>query len=302
MSHITTSLARTDRFARWLLGALLALPFLYIAVFYAYPIYKIVALSLRDFQIAFGIDEWVGLDNYRDLLSDGETWRTIGRTLLYTVVCVSVSFGLGLGMALLTVAIADTFAERYGRLFRHIAIAPMIFIPAAAGVMWAFAYTEHYGWVNHILIALGLRPYPWLVSDAAFYLVMVTDIWGWTPFIYLILLAALQSLPQEPIEAARVDGANAWQVFRHVTFPLLRPVIAIALTIKTLDTYRAFDYLWIMTKGGPGTSSTTLNLATYKTAFQNLDFGRASALAVITMVFPLAVMLLFLALRGRLAR
>lgn len=290
---MASSVARTDRLGQYILGALLALPFLYIAVFYAYPIYKVIALSLRDFQIAFGIDEWVGLANYGELLADAEIWFTFGRTLLYTAICVSVSFGLGLGMALLTVALADAFSERFGRAFRHIVIAPMIFIPAAAGVMWAFAYTEHYGWVNHILVALGLQPYPWMVSDAAFFLVMVTDIWGWTPFIYLILLAALQSLPQEPIVAARVDGANSWQVFRHVTFPLLKPVIVIALTIKTLDTYRAFDYLWIMTKGGPGTSSTTLNLVTYKTAFHNLDFGKASALAVITMIFPLAVMILF---------
>lgn len=294
--------ARTDRLGQYLLGALLALPFLYIAVFYAYPIYKVISLSLRDFQIAYGIDDWIGLGNYTEILSSAETWRTLGRTLLYTAICVGVSFGLGLGMALLTVSLADTFSERFGRVFRHIAIAPMIFIPAAAGVMWAFAYTEHYGWVNHILIALGFQAYPWMVSDAAFFLVMVTDIWGWTPFIYLILLAALQSLPQEPIEAARVDGANAWQVFRHVTFPLLKPVIVIALTIKTLDTYRAFDYLWIMTNGGPGTSSTTLNLATYKTAFQNLDFGKASALAVITMIFPLTVMILFLAFRRRQAQ
>lgn len=296
---MASSAAHTDRLGRNILGALLALPFLYIAVFYAYPIYKVIALSLRDFQIAFGVDDWVGLDNYREMLSDPETWYTLGRTLLYTVVCVSVSFAIGLGMALLTVALADSFSERFGRAFRHIIIAPMIFIPAAAGVMWAFAYTEHYGWVNHILIMLGFNAYPWMVSDAAFFLIMVTDIWGWTPFVYLILLAALQSLPQEPIEAARVDGANAWQVFRHVTFPLLRPVIVIVLTIKTLDTYRAFDYLWIMAKGGPGTSSTTLNLITYKTAFQNLDFGKASAFAVITMIFPLAVMLLFIALKGR---
>lgn len=296
---MASSAAHTDRLGRNILGALLALPFLYIAVFYAYPIYKVVALSLRDFQIAFGVDDWIGLDNYRELLSEPETWYTLGRTLLYTAICVSVSFAIGLGMALLTIALADAFSERFGRAFRHIVIAPMIFIPAAAGVMWAFAYTEHYGWVNHILLVLGFKPYPWMVSDAAFYLIMVTDIWGWTPFVYLILLAALQSLPQEPIEAARVDGANAWQVFRHVTFPLLKPVIVIVLTIKTLDTYRAFDYLWIMAKGGPGTSSTTLNLVTYKTAFQNLDFGRASAFAVITMIFPLAVMILFIALRKR---
>lgn len=282
-----------------MLGALLALPFLYIAAFYAYPIYKVVALSLRDYQIAFGVDDWAGLGNYHELLTSAETWLTLGRTFLYTAVCVGLSFGIGLGMALLTVALSDAFSDRFGRAFRQVVIAPMIFIPAAAGVMWAFAYTEHYGWVNHILLALGLPAYPWMVSDAAFFLVMVTDVWGWTPFIYLILLAALQALPQEPIEAARVDGANAWQIFRHVTFPLLKPVIVIALTIKTLDTYRAFDYLWIMTKGGPGTSSTTLNIATYKTAFQNLDFGKASALAVITMVFPLAVMVLFVTLRRR---
>lgn len=299
MSYVSSSAAHTDRLGRYFLGALLALPFIYIVIFYAYPIYKVISLSLRDYQIAFGVDEWIGFGNYAELLASGETWRTLGRTLLYTAICVGVSFCVGLGMALLTVALADSFSERYGRAFRHIAIAPMIFIPAAAGVMWAFAYTEHYGWVNHVLMALGFGTYPWMVSDAAFYLVMVTDVWGWTPFIYLILLAALQSLPQEPIEAARVDGANAWQVFRHVTFPLLKPVIAIALTIKTLDTYRAFDYLWIMTGGGPGTSSMTLNLATYKTAFQNLDFGKASALAVITMIFPLTAMILFVLFKRR---
>jgi multiple sugar transport system permease protein len=136
-----------------------------------------------------------------------------------------------------------------------------------------------------------------MVSASAFYLVMVTDVWGWAPFMYLILLAALQSLPEETIEASMVDGASAWQRFRFVILPMLWPVIAIALTIKTLDTYRAFDYLWIMTNGGPGTSSTTLNIATYKSAFDELMFGRASALGVITMIFPMAVVVLVLTLR-----
>jgi multiple sugar transport system permease protein len=113
------------------------------------------------------------------------------------------------------------------------------------------------------------------------------------------LLAGLQTLPQEPLEAALVDGANLWQTFWHVVLPMLRPVILIALTIKTLDTYRAFDYLWIMTQGGPGTSSTTLNIVTYKTAFMELSFGRASAYGVITMIFPVLMVLLFLALRRR---
>ena len=291
--------AGTAKGTRLLVGALLALPFFYLAVFYAYPIYKIVALSLRDFEPAYGIDDYVGLGNYTDLLGDAETWAHILRTFVHTFVCVGVSFVLGLAFALLTSAMAQAFSEASGRVLRQIIIAPMILIPAAAGVMWTFAYTEHYGWVNHLLNLVGLPGYPWLVSDAAFYLVMVTDVWGWTPFLYLILLAALQSLPHEPIEAARVDGASAWQTFWHVVLPMLKPVIIIAVTLKTLDTYRAFDYLWIMTRGGPGTSSTTLNIAVYKTAFMDLQFGRASALGVITMIFPVLVVTAFLVFRRR---
>lgn len=293
------SSAGSARSTKLVVGALLALPFLYLAVFYAYPIYKIVALSLRDFQPAYGVDDYVGFANYSDLLGDPETWAHIGRTFVYTFVCVGVSFLLGLGFALLTSAIAHHFTEGFGRVMRQIIITPMILIPAAAGVMWAFAYTEHYGWVNHLINLFGMPGYPWLVSDAAFYLVMVTDIWGWTPFLYLILLAALQSLPHEPIEAARVDGASAWQTFWHVVLPMMRPVIIIAVTLKTLDTYRAFDYLWIMTKGGPGTASTTLNIAVYKSAFMDLEFGRASALGVITMIFPVVVVTAFLFFRRR---
>jgi multiple sugar transport system permease protein len=285
------------RGGRVLAAAMLALPFLYLAVFYAWPILHVVWLSLRDVQPAYGNDDFVGLDNYRAILGAAETWRTILRTFVYTFVCVGGSFVLGLALALLTMALTRAFPGRLARWLRQVLVTPMIFIPAAAGVMWSFAYTEHYGWVNHLLTALGLTPYPWLASRAAFALVMLTDIWGWTPFMYLILLAALQTLPPEPLEAARVDGANAWQTLRHVILPMLRPVIVVALTIKTLDTYRAFDYLWIMTHGGPGTSATTLTIATYKTAFLNLDFGAASALAVVAMAFPFAVVIGFLTLR-----
>lgn len=282
---------------RWVVGAFLALPALYLAVFYAYPIYKVIALSLRDFQPAFGYDDFVGLANYGRILGDPTSWAHILRTFVYTGLSVAASLGLGLGFAMLTVATDQHLSRSLATGLRQIVILPMIFIPAAAAVMWSFAYTEHYGWVNHILAGLGFQTYPWLISDAAFFLVILTDIWGWTPFMYLILLAGLQTLPVEPIEAARVDGATFWQTFRFIILPMLKPVIAIAVTIKALDTYRAFDYLWIMTQGGPGTSSTTLNIVTYKTAFLDLDFGRASAFGVITMIFPIAAILLLLALR-----
>lgn len=283
---------------RLVLGAWVALPFLYLLVFYAYPLTRLAGLAFRDYDPAYGTDEFVGLANFRDILAGGGAAHA-GRTFLYTILCVSASFVLGLGAALLTTAVEEAFSRRAATAVRQIAVLPMIFIPAAAGVMWSFAYTEHYGWVNHLLALAGLPTYPWLVSPAAFYLVMLTDVWGWTPFMYLILLAGLQTLPREPLEAARVDGAGNWQTFWHVVLPMLRPVILIALTIKTLDTYRAFDYLWIMTQGGPGTASTTLTVATYKTAFMELRLGKASAYGLLTMLFPLVVVNLYLLLASR---
>jgi multiple sugar transport system permease protein len=294
-----TSVAGVGVRNRTLLSLTIALPFAYLCVFYVYPIGRLVYLSLRDFSPGFGTDEYVGLANYVAILGSRAGWQYIGRTFLYTGVCVGASFTIGLMYGLITVTLAKRLSTAVGSLFRQIIVLPMIFVPAAASVMWTFAYTEHYGWVNHLLGAIHMPTYPWLVSDAAFYLVMVTDIWGWTPFMYLILLAGLQTLPQEPLEAARVDGATAWQTFWYVIMPLMRPVMLIALTIKTLDTYRAFDYLWVMTSGGPGESSTTLNLVTYKTAFLNLEFGKASAYGVVTMVFPLLVVNLFLFARRR---
>jgi multiple sugar transport system permease protein len=279
---------------RAVLGVLLALPFAYLATFYAYPILQLVYLSFRDVQPAYDTNDFVGFANFWEIFSRSGAWGHAARTFLYTGICVSVSFVLGLAFALLTTTVEEVFSRGVSTTLRQIIIAPMIFIPAAAGVMWFFAYTEHYGWVNHLLAILGLPTYPWLVSGGAFYCVMLTDIWGWTPFMYLILLAGVQSLPREPLEAARVDGAGSWRTFLHVVLPMLRPVILIALTIKTLDTYRAFDYLWIMTQGGPGTSSTTLTIATYKTAFMELQLGKASAYGLVTMIFPLMVVNLFL--------
>lgn len=287
------------RQGRLMVAVLLALPACFLAVMYAYPLYRLISISLRDFQPTYGYDNFVGVRNYVEVLSSAATWLTIGRTFVYTFICVIANLVLALSFAALTVALARQFSERLGHAFRQVVILPMILIPAAAGVMWSFSYTEHYGWVNSILVLIGVKPFPWLVSQGAFYLVMLTDIWGWTPFLYLILLSAMQSLPEEPLEAARIDGANSWQVFWYVTLPMMKPVIAVAVTIKALDTYRAFDYLWIMTNGGPGTASTTLNVLTYKTAFSNFDFGKASALGLITMLFPAAVVLVSLALKQR---
>ncbi len=284
------------KFSFWV-GLLLALPFIYLGFFYFMPIIRLVILSLLRYEPAYGVKKFIGIKNYLDIFTDLNNIKVIFRTFLYTGICVFFSFSFGLLFAQYTITLNDTFSDKLSTTFRQIIILPMILIPAAAGVLWAFAYTEHYGWVNHILSGLGMKTFPWLVSNKAFYLVMLADIWGWTPFMYLILLAGLQSMNREPIEAAKVDGASPMQTFFLVILPILRPIISIALVIKILDTYRAFDYLWIMTKGGPGDLSTTLNIITYKTAFLNLKFGKASTYGVITLLFPLVFINIFLLLQ-----
>lgn len=279
---------------KMVVGILLSLPFIFFLFLFIVPIGKALALSLRDYSIGYDTDEFIGLRNYLEIFGQKENIKHILRTFQYTGICVSLSFVIGLIWAMVVISIEDAFSKVLSDVLRQIIIIPMLMIPAATGVMWIFAYTDHYGWVNHILRALNLQSYPWLNSRGAFYLVMLTDIWAWSPFMFLILLAGLQTLPQEPIEAARIDGASRPVIFFRVILPMLRPIIFVSLTLKILDTYRAFDYLWIMTQGGPGSISTTLNIATYKTAFFSMNLGKASAFGITTLIFPLVIVNLYI--------
>jgi len=292
----------TGRSRRFLLGVVVALPLAYLLTMYMYPLLRLLYMSMADINPIFGRDEFVGLRNYTNILTEGRYVAALARTVEYTGIVVIANLLLGMLFALLTVEISNTLGEAISRVFRLIVMAPMLLLPAAGAVMWMFALTEHYGWVNHLMKLLGFSPYPWLASDSAFYWVMLTDIWGWTPFVYLILLAGIENLPREPLEAAKVDGATWLQTLVRVKLPMLKPVIVVALVIKGIDTYRAFDYLWIMTEGGPGEISTTLNIIVFKTAFRHADFGMASALGVVTLLLPLALVLTVLVPRWGLAR
>ena len=258
-----------------------------------YPLGLLLYDSFRYHDIALQKNEFIGLGNYVSLLSDPDFGMVVLRTFLYTGVVVPISFLIGLGFALLVNAIRW---NKVATILRIVLVLPMLFVPVSIAQLWRYNYSDYWGLVNLGVQALGGKSVPWLASpDTAIWAIMVTDIWAWSPYMFLILLAGLQALPTDPLEAAEIDGAGIFQRFRHVTLPLLRPVISIAILLKTLDTYRAFDYIWIMTKGGPGQASMTMTVYAYTAAFHEYEFGAASAVGVIAMIFPLVAIAVLMA-------
>jgi len=260
-----------------------------VLVIFVYPLLETFRLSFFEFKAGRGL-VFVGTSNFNDLSSDPVFFSTIVRTFAYMVGVVAVNFGLGMGFALLTYKPFKGVS-----LLRTIILLPMLFIPASAAVIWALLYDPLFGLINHILEAIGLNAVAFLgVTSTAMPAVMVTDIWGWTPFVYLIIVAGLQGLPAAPFEAAEIDGASSFQKFRRLTIPMLRPVLLIAVLIKAIDTFRAFDYIWIMTGGGPGDASMLLTPLAYRAAFSMVQFGHGSAIAAVFFLLSLALTVPFL--------
>ena len=250
-----------------------------------FPLFEGIRLSFYQYDLFRGINRYIGVKNYCNLLKNYDFLNSLLRNILYVIIVVSVNFLIGLVMAIL-------FAkeDRLTRIFRGFLVLPMLLIPASAGVLWRFIYHPDFGIFNHFRILFGLGGKALLSSTStAFYAILITDIWAWTPWMFLVLLGGIQSLPLEPIEASRVDGATPWQTFWFVTLPMLKPIAIVAIGLKAIDTFRTFDYVWVMTQGGPAGSSHILSTYIYSHAFQLLDYGYASAGAVLTFVFSIVI-------------
>ena len=192
-----------------------------------------------------------------------------------------MEFLLGLGLALLL----DSLAHGRG-VFRAGLLAPMLLPPVVAAVIWRLIYNPQFGVLNGTLRAAGIPTtrLTWTSGESsAMVSVLLVDIWEWTPFLFLLLSAGLQAIPQEPYEAARIDGASAWQVFRDVTLPLLKPTLVLALLLRAMDLARIFDQIFILTQGGPGFATETVSLHIYRTAFRFFNFGYAAAMSFVTL-------------------
>jgi multiple sugar transport system permease protein len=252
-----------------------------------FPVASSIVFSFNEVELGPGrIDLTpIGTDNYtRALFSDPTFWKAAQNTLSFVLGAVIFETTIGLGLALLVSAY-----PRLQRALTSILLIPLVMPPVVISLAWVTMYDFRAGVINSALRGLGLPPVLWLSSTSlAMPSVIIADIWHLTPFVFLIFLAGLQAMPVEPFEAAQIDGASPWQIFCDVTLPLLRPVLLVVMLLRTIDGARVFDKVFIMTGGGPGTSSVTAIMHIYRQAFRNLDFGYAAAMSVL-MLLVLAV-------------
>lgn len=277
-----------------LVGFALILPsFLIILGISLQPIISTLYLSL--FEVPRGINlqnTFVGLGNYIALLSEPIFWSTIGRTFYFTVISVGLELILGLAIAQLIHAHPPGW-----QFLRTSLIIPWAVPTIVNGTMWRWIYNADYGALNGLLLQLGLieKYIPWLtLPNMAMNLVILADIWHSVPFIALILQAALATLPADLEEAASVDGATALQYFWFIRLPLLRPAILVALIIRTVEAFRAFDIIYVITNGGPANGTVTISFLTYLEMFSFGHAGRGSALSFLISIFTLGLAFIYI--------
>ncbi len=246
-----------------------------VAVLLGLSIYPLVYSITVSLQVA---DEW-SVGNFTRLASDQFFLTAMAHTFVFAVAALTCEFLLGLGLALLL------NKQIRGRgIFRAVLLVPMMLPAVVAGVVWRLMLNPNFGAINGTLKDFGLNTdsLTWTASPKlAMLSVIAVDVWQWTPFVFLVLLAGLQAIPQEPYEAALIDGSSRWQTFRHVTLPLLKPAILIVLLLRTMDLLRVFDQIFILTEGGPGFATETISLYIYRTAFRFFDFGYAAAMSFV---------------------
>jgi multiple sugar transport system permease protein len=254
----------------------------------AFPTVYVLNVSLRDFKLTDPTagNPFVGLENYRTLLSSPAFFAALWKSVLFTVASVALSLGLGMAIALLL----NRRDVRGAGLARTAILVPLILTPLVIGATYRFMLERDNGIINELLALVGLERIPFLASSTwAMISVILADVWQWTPFAVLVLLAGLESLPVEPFEAARMDGASRWAEFWYITLPLLAPVIAVVLLIRTMDAFREFDKIFIMTGGGPGTATQTLPIFLYRSGFQDFNMGFSAATGVVMLIIVTVV-------------
>ncbi|HVN35025.1 MAG TPA: sugar ABC transporter permease [Casimicrobiaceae bacterium] len=251
-------------------------------------------MSVLDWKIGSSA-HFVGLGNYAALATNQRFAEAILHTFYFTALAVILPLVLGTAAAMI---FHREFPLR--GVLRGVFIMPMMATPVAVALVWTMMFHPQQGVLNYLLSLVGLPPSLWVYSPTLVIpsLVLV-EIWHWTPLVMLIVLGGLAALPTEPYESARLDGASEWQLFRHITLPLVAPFIVVAAVIRTIDALKTFDTIYVITGGGPGTASETINLYLYLQAFAFYNIGTASAVVVVFFVIVLALALLLLHVRER---
>lgn len=288
-------LGEQQRFMLWLVAPAASL----LLLFQVMPIVIGANASFRDWALNNPKKTWVGLAHYLDVLTDTAFLQVVlPNTFVFMFASVTLSLVAGLALAL---ALNRPFRGQH--LVQTFLLLPLMVAPVIAAIMVRWMFNDQFGIVNVVMEALGGEGQPWLTQRwSAFAIIVLTDVWLWTPWFTLLLLAGLQSLPKAPFEAAAIDGASAWRVFRHLTVPMLAPVIIVCIVIRSIDAFRTFDIVWALTGGGPSRQTQLFSLYAYEQAFVFLDFGKGSAAAITGGLIITVVGLALYHLLGRVTR
>jgi multiple sugar transport system permease protein len=256
-----------------------------LAVF-VYPLYDGIRASTQLYRFGSAIDS-VGLENYKDVLGDKEFRGALWVTLRFVFLAVSIETVLGLLLAL--------FCARqlpFIRSLRTVLIVPMVVTPVVVGIVFRLIYASDVGLLTRVSETFGGGVVQVLSKETTAFLGLVAlDVWEWTPLMFLILLAGIQSLPVEPFEAARVDGAGAWRTFWDHTLPMLRPALTVAIVLRTIDAFTTFDQPFVLTRGGPGTATKLISIYGYESAFKFQQVGYAAAMLLMVGLLVVAIAL-----------
>ena len=255
-----------------------------------FPLVYALRLSFHSWQLPSPEPQFVGLENYANILRDERFYWAIVRSCFFVVTTVGIQFLLGFtGAFVLSRGVGGL------RLIGSLLLAPVMIAPVAVGAIWLPLFDINFGLLNYCLGLIGLGKVEWLATPTnALPCLMLIDIWQWTPFMLLILLAGFQSIPREPLEAARIGGASEWRILRSISLPMLMPVIAIALLLRGIDSFgKFFDTAYLLTRGGPGTSSETLNLYIYEVGFKFFRMGYGAALSFTMLLLALVGIVVF---------
>jgi multiple sugar transport system permease protein len=250
-----------------------------------------IFLSFTDWNLKEGnAPAFVGLQNYVELYHDTAFLSSIGRSIVFTVVATSIELVLGLAIALFISR--DLRAKNFTR---AALLTPMVITPAVVGLMWYILFHDQIGPFNALLTSLGFAPLRWLSDpDIALISLIITDVWHWTPFMFLLCLSAIQMIPIDLYESAEVDGASKWQQFTEITLPMIKETLLVAVVLRSMEAFEIFAEPFVMTGGGPGTATETISLHIYKAAFLFFDMGQAGAMIVVSIAMLAAVYSIYL--------
>src|SRR3990172_1063969 len=276
----------SDRGYRFVAPALVLLSFITV-----YPVLYVFYLSLHRRLLIFDLSRFVGFENYLFLLRDDRFWNALKNTVYFTTLSVSLELILGLAIAML---LNKSF--RFKGVARALVLIPWAIPTVVSARMWEWIYNTDFGILNYLIGAKinWLGSPLWAMNAAVF-----MDVWKTTPFVAILLMAGLQVIPQDLYQAARVDGAGSWFVFRRITLPLLRPVILVVLIFRTLDAFRVFDAVYVLTGGGPANTTETLSIYAYKVLFQTLQFGYGSTLSMVVFLCTGGISVFYIRLLSR---